>query len=141
MAKEADKLPKIPITFVNAAGNGQLKTKPASQVQYSRKEKNFKSKKVEKEPIGEGVKLEESLFSKIVSLVGGKRAEQFIHLKSLADSSGIINLSTKEIGQKLGIKKQATSNLCTSLLDAGLISIHREFNSKTCTPRLYKINA
>ena len=141
MAKEADKLPKIPITFVNASGNGQAKTKPASQVKYSRKEQSFKSKKVEKEPIGEGVKLEENMLSKIVTLIGGKRAEQYIRLKALADSHGIINFSTKEIGEKLGLKKQATSNLCSCLLSAGLILIHKEFNSKTCSPRVFKIKA
>lgn len=140
MAKEADKLPKIPITFVNNSGNDKIKTKPASQVQYSRKEQNFKSKPVEKPSIGKGIKLEENMLSKIVALLGGKRAEQFIRFKSLADQEGVINLSTKEIGEKLGIKKQATSNLCNSLLLAGLISIHKEFNSKTSSPRIFKVN-
>lgn len=142
MAKEADSLPKIDVGFLTNNVKTKVKTKPSSEVQYSRKHSDnidIKTRINNKAtPIPSKIAVSDDL-ENIIRILGSKRTDQFFKLKSLADEEGIIQYSTKEIGTFLGIKKQATSNLCECLLKAGLINIYRDYDSKSMVPRLYKL--
>jgi len=142
MAKEADSLPNIDVSFLTNGANTKVKTKPASEVQYSRKHSDNKNNTVvkKKTTVFTSTKVAApNNFEEIITVLGSKRTDQFFKLKSLADEYGIIPHSTKEIGTFLGLKKQATANLCDCLLEAGLITIHREYDSKNMIPRLFRL--
>lgn len=144
MAKEADSLPNIDVSFLTNGSNTKVKTKPASEVQYSRKHSdnlNINGPVVKKKAaVYTSTKVAApNNFEEILMVLGSKRTDQFFKLKSLADENGMIPHSTKEIGAFLGLKKQATSNLCDCLLEAGLITIYREYDSKKMIPRLFRL--